>query len=60
MEVQEVERALQLRAEALMPSDILVPTSMNKGVPAVLDVPRSAVARSFNQLADLLLAGARR
>jgi pilus assembly protein CpaE len=60
MEVQEVERALQLRADALIPSDILVPTSMNKGVTAVVDVPRSAVARAFNQLADLLLAGTRR
>jgi pilus assembly protein CpaE len=60
MEVQEVERALNLRADALIPSDILVPTSMNKGVPAVLDVPRSAVARVFCQLADVLLAGARR
>jgi len=60
MEVQEVERALGMRADALIPSDILVPTSVNKGNPAVLDVPRSAVARAFNQLADVLLAGARK
>jgi pilus assembly protein CpaE len=57
VEVQEVERTLQMRADALIPSDILVPTSVNRGVPAVLDVPRSAVARSINQLADVLLAG---
>jgi pilus assembly protein CpaE len=60
IEVQEVERTLQLRAEALIPSDILVPTSVNRGIPAVLDVPRSGVARAINQLADTLLAGAKR
>jgi pilus assembly protein CpaE len=60
VEVQEIERTLGMRADTLIPSDILVPTSVNRGIPAVLDVPRSGVARSINQLADLLLAGARR
>ena len=52
LEVQEVERTLQMRAAALIPSDILVPTSINRGIPAVIDVPRSGVARSIGQLAD--------
>jgi pilus assembly protein CpaE len=56
VEIQEVERTLQLRAEALVPSDILVPTSVNRGVPAVLEVPRSGVARAITQMADALLA----
>lgn len=60
VEVQEIERTLQMRADALIPSDILVPTSVNRGIPAVLDVPRSGVARSMNQLADVILAGAKR
>jgi len=60
VEVQEIERTLQMRADALIPSDILVPTSVNRGVPAVLDVPRSGVARSINQLADAVVAGAKR
>jgi len=56
VEIQEVERTLQLRAEALVPSDILVPTSVNRGVPAVLEVPRSGVARAITSMADALLA----
>ena len=60
VEVQEIERTLQMRADALIPSDILVPTSVNRGIPAVLDVPRSGVARSLTQLADAILAGAKR
>jgi pilus assembly protein CpaE len=56
VEIQEVERTLQLRAESLVPSDILVPTSVNRGVPAVLEVPRSGVARAITTMADALLA----
>jgi MinD-like ATPase involved in chromosome partitioning or flagellar assembly len=47
-----------MRAAALIPSDILVPTSINRGIPAVIDVPRSGVARSIGQLADLIVAHA--
>jgi len=57
LDVGEVERTLQLRADCLVPSDILVPQSVNKGVPAVIDAPRSNVAKSFEGLADLFLAG---
>jgi pilus assembly protein CpaE len=60
VEVQEVERTLQLRAETLVPSDILVPTSINRGIPAVIDVPRSGVARSITQLADSLISATKR
>lgn len=56
LEIQEVERTLGLRAESLVPSDILVPTSVNRGVPAVIEVPRSAVARAMTQMADALIA----
>jgi pilus assembly protein CpaE len=52
LDVTEVERTLGLRAAALIPSDIVVPQSVNKGVPVVLDVPRSEVAQSFELLAE--------
>src|SRR5204863_230409 len=51
--VGAVERTLQLKADILIPSDICVPRSVNKGLPAVLDEPKSGVARSMEQLADL-------
>ena len=57
LDVGEVERTLQMKADCLIPSDILVPQSVNKGTPAVLDAPRSNVTKSFEQLADLFLAG---
>ena len=57
LDVGEVERTLQIKADCLVPSDIIVPQSVNKGVPAVLDAPRSGVSKSMEQLADLFLAG---
>lgn len=55
LDVGEVEKALSLRAGVLVPSDIVVPQSVNKGTPVVLDAPKSTVARAFGQLADLFL-----
>jgi len=52
LEVSEVERTLQVKAEALIPSDIVVPQSVNKGTPVVLDAPRSSVTRSLEAIAD--------
>jgi pilus assembly protein CpaE len=57
LDVAEVERTLGLRAGCLIPSDIAVPQSVNKGVPVVLDTPRSEVARAFEQLADRFAGG---
>jgi pilus assembly protein CpaE len=56
LDVSEVERALAVKADCLVPSDIVVPQSVNKGVPAVLDAPKSGVSRSLAQLADLLIS----
>ena len=52
LEVSEVERTLQVKADSLVPSDVLVPQSVNKGVPVVLHAPKSPVARSIQQLAE--------
>ena len=52
LEVSEFERTLQVKADALIPSDIVVPQSVNKGTPVVIDAPRSSIAKSLEQLAD--------
>jgi pilus assembly protein CpaE len=57
LDVGEVERALGLRAECLVPGDVVVPQTVNKGVPLVLDAPRSEVAKAFERLADLFAPG---
>jgi MinD-like ATPase involved in chromosome partitioning or flagellar assembly len=43
-----------VQAEALIPSDVVVPQSVNKGVPFVHSHPKSGVAKSIRALADLL------
>lgn len=53
LDVSEVERTLQIKAESLIPSDVVVPQSVNKGTPVVLDSPKSGVAKSIELLADM-------
>jgi pilus assembly protein CpaE len=62
LDVSEVERTLQIKAESLIPSDVVVPQSVNKGIPVVLDSPKSGVAKSIEQLANMFVAddGSRR
>jgi pilus assembly protein CpaE len=53
LDAREVERTLGLKAEAHIPSDIVVPQAINRGVAVVLDAPRAEVTRAFEALADL-------
>ena len=55
LDIGEVERTLQVKADALVPSDVLIPQSVNKGVPVVLHSPKSPVAKSIYTLADLVI-----
>jgi len=54
----DAERALQLKVDAALPSDILVAESVNRGVPVVSSAPKSKFARSIEDLADTLVATA--
>lgn len=58
LDVAEVERTLGIKADALIPSDVAVPLSVNKGMPILIDAPKSSVARSIEQLADLFAPAA--
>ena len=46
LDIGEVERTLQMKADSLIPSDILVPQSVNKGVPFVISSPTAAFRMS--------------
>ena len=46
---------MQVTADALIPSDVVVPQAVNKGVPVVLAAPRSSVTKALEELADLFL-----
>ncbi len=52
LDIGEVERTLQLKADSLVPSDVAVPQSINKGTPIVVDAPKSGVTKALEALAD--------
>ncbi|MHB9002906.1 MAG: AAA family ATPase [Coriobacteriia bacterium] len=58
LQPQEVERAVGSEIFAKIPSDRMVPRSVNKGVPVVLDEPRSDVAKAMVGIARTIAASA--
>ena len=54
LDIGGVERTLQITAEALIPSDVVVPQSVNKGVPFVHSHPKSGVSKAVRGLAEKL------
>ncbi|HLJ08597.1 MAG TPA: AAA family ATPase [Acidimicrobiia bacterium] len=58
LDVKEVERTLGLKTQAHIPSDIVVPQAVNRGVAVVLDAPKAEVTRAFDSLADLFAPAA--
>ena len=57
LDLVELERSLGLRVAGSIPSDRLVPQSVNEGIPVVALSPRSRVARAFHVLAGLVRTG---
>jgi pilus assembly protein CpaE len=55
LEISEVEKALGIPAEFPIPSDIAVPQSVNRGVPVVLDQPKSPAAKAMLHMADVFI-----
>ncbi|MGZ8652921.1 MAG: AAA family ATPase [Actinomycetota bacterium] len=51
LDAADVERVMKISVDAMVPSSRLVPTSLNKGRPVVLDEPNSEVSVSIRQLA---------
>ena len=60
LDVTEVERTLQVSADCLIPSDVVVPQSVNRGVPVVQSSPRSGVAKSIEEMADIFVPAAKK
>jgi len=51
LDEHEIERSLKMEIKASVPSDGLVPASINEGRPVVESSPRSKVARGFESVA---------
>jgi pilus assembly protein CpaE len=54
LSVSDVESAVGMRVDVRIPSSRLVPRSMNEGQPLVETAPKTPVARSFIEVAELV------
>lgn len=54
LDEKEIERSLKLKISAAIPSDGMVPASINEGRPVVESAPRSRVAKGFETVYDLV------
>lgn len=50
----DVERVMNIKVDAMIPSSRDVPTSLNRGRPIVLTDPKSAVSKSVLEIADFV------
>lgn len=55
LDIEELERSLEMEVGAAIPSDKLVPRSVNEGVPVVALYPRSKPARGFQRATELVV-----
>jgi pilus assembly protein CpaE len=53
LDVAEVEKTLGIKAKVRIPSDVVVPQSINRGAAVVLSDPRSGVAKAIEELAEV-------
>jgi pilus assembly protein CpaE len=54
----DAERALQLKVDVALPSDLVVAASVNRGTPVVMGAPKSKFARGIDELASMLSVSA--
>ena len=52
--LEEIEETIQRKIDVAIPSDRIVPISVNKGTPLILDVPRSPVTKSIRKLIKII------
>lgn len=52
--LDEIEDTLKRKIDISIPSSKIVPLTVNKGVPVILEAPRSSVSRSIKKLSSLL------
>jgi pilus assembly protein CpaE len=57
LEASDVERVMKIQVDTLIPSSRLVPMSLNKGRPVVLEEPGSEVSTSIRSLARKFMDG---
>jgi len=58
LELRDVEKSLQMKADVVIPDAVAIPQAINKGQPVALDSPRARVVSSFAELAHQVRARA--
>jgi pilus assembly protein CpaE len=59
LDAADVERVMKIEVDAMLPSSVLVPMSLNKGRPVVLEEPSSEVATAVRTVAERFVGAAR-
>lgn len=52
--IDEIKKTIGRNIDVTIPSNRVVPISVNKGVPVIIDAPRSSVSKSIHKLTNLL------
>ena len=55
--IDEIENNIMEKIDITIPSDRLVPLSINKGIPLIIETPKSFVSQSINKLTQLIING---
>ena len=55
--IDEVENNIMEKIDITIPSDRLVPLSINKGVPLIIETPKSFVSQSINKITQIIIKG---
>ena len=55
LDVDEIERSLRLPISASVPSDGLLPASVNEGIPIVESHPKSKPAKAFEDVTQIVM-----
>lgn len=58
--IEEIEETIQRKIDVAIPSDRIVPISVNKGVPLIMGAPRSAVTKSIYKLIKIITENKKR
>ncbi len=56
IEIDEIEKTIQRAIDIKIPSDRIVPISVNKGIPTVISAPRLPVSKSIFKMVDFFEA----
>jgi pilus assembly protein CpaE len=55
--IDEIENNITEKIDITIPSDRIVPLSINKGIPLIIEKPKSFVSRNINKLTQLIIKG---